>query len=307
METLQSAFDAFLARYHNQNSRDAMAYDVGDAVAWLGAGKAVGDLHRLDVARYVSACIVSPDKNYLPNTMRTKLKRLVVFLNWLHNNKLTEDKLSGIIELPPEEDHDARERAYTDDECDQLIAYAAGETVHSGRRLRDLALFVFCYDTGARVASLARLRRGDISLPDQAVVLYNTKRRRKYKAKFGDYCADVLREWFDVLPNDPECFLWNARQPGQSMTPHSISQVAGRACDVLGIERNGIHGFRRAVGIRMVDAGQSLEYVADVLNDSVQIAAKHYAPKDIPAAKEAAQRLAYVPEAQRKLRKFNAG
>lgn len=303
-ETLSSALDAFLAQYHNPNSRRSMRRDLLPAVEWLGAGKRVSDLHRLDVARYIGACITNPDKGYALNTMRTKLKMLATFLNWLHKNKLTADKLSEVIHLPPEPESDARERAYTDEECDQLIRWAAGETIHTGRRLRDLALFVFCYDTGARVGSLVRVQRKDVDLISGVATLWNTKRGRYYKVALGDYAVSVLREWFELLPNDPAAYLWNSRQPGKKMGDHSISQVPGRACDVLGIERHGIHGFRRAVGVRMVDAGESLEFVADVLNDSVQVTSKHYAPKDIPAAKRAARRLAYVPEAERKLRRF---
>ena len=101
-----------------------------------------------------------------------------------------------------------------------------------------------------------------------------------------------------------EAFLGKYHNP---KTRKGMERDVGRACDVLGIDRHGVHGFRRAVGVRMIDAGESVEYVADVLNDSVQVATKHYSPRTIPAAKEAAKKLSYVPPHRRKVRRFDAG
>lgn len=308
--TLAEVLEAFLGQYHNASTRKGYRRDLSKAVEWLGPQKRVGELARLDVARYVGT-ITAPDANagrpYKPNTARGKLKTLNTFLTWCHKQGLTAETLSDMVRLPSEPESDARLRAYTPEQVDALIAYAEGLTPHSGRRLRDLALFLFAHDTGARVGSLVKVTRGDVDLRGQVVTLYNTKRRRWYSATFGGYTAGVLREWFHVLPDVPGAYLFNSRQPGQPMSAASISQIPGRACDLLGIPRQGVHGFRRAVGVRMVDAGFSGEFVADVLNDSVEVVNKHYSPREIPAAKEAARRLAYMPPGRRKVRRFKSG
>jgi integrase len=308
--TLYDAAQAFLARYSNPTTRKGFERDLMQAVRWLGGDKLLSELHRLDIARYAGTITASDANNgspYSPNTQRTKLKVLVTFLNWSYKHGLVTDKLSEIVQLPREPIADARDKAYTEAEIDKLIEYAEGRTVHSGRRLRDLALFLFCHDTGARVGSLAKMQRRHVDLINREATLWNTKRSRWYKVAFGVYTAQVMGEWFDVLPSAPTAYLWNSRSPGASMKPAALSQIPGRACDLLGIERHGVHGFRRGLGVRMVDAGVSIEYVADILNDSVPVAQKHYAPREIPAAKVTARKLAYQPPKRRKIRRFTAG
>lgn len=306
--TLREVLEAFLGKYSNANTRKSMGRDLYQAVNWMGAEKRIDQLSRIDIARYVGSEITSPTVNggvpYQINTQRTKLKALVTWLNWCHKNKLIDDKLSEVVELPPEPLPDARDKAYSDDEIDRLIMWAAGELPSSRRRLRDLALFLFCHDTGARVSSLTRLQRKHIHMDVMLVELYNSKRRRWFTAVFGEYTAQILAELLETVPGDPEAYLWNTKTPGAPMKAAALSQIPSRACEKLGIQKQGIHGFRRAVGVSAIESGLSVEFLADILNDSVPVAQKHYAPREIPAAKEAARLLTYVPANQRKIRKF---
>lgn len=307
-ETLSAAIHAFLGRYSNPTSRKSVKRDLDQAMGWLGAKRPLRNISRMDVARYIGDVITAPDayqgRPYAVKTQRTKMKVLITFFKWCHKNNFVEDKLSEIINLPREPDTDPRDDAYTPAEVDRLIAYAAGEMPEASRRLRDLALFTFCNDTGARVGSLAQLQRQHIDLKKKMVALYNTKQQRWYAAAFGDYTKSVLIELFHTLPTRPDAYLWHTREPGKLMKRASISQIPGRACDHLGIERHGVHGFRRALGVRMVDHGISIKFIADVLDDSVEVTEKHYSPRHVPAAKEAARDVAYVPPSKRKLRRF---
>jgi integrase len=73
----------------------------------------------------------------------------------------------------------------------------------------------------------------------------------------------------------------------------------------MGVPPKGIHGWRRMFAARMLDEGFSVEYVADILDDDVQTVKRHYAPSHIPAAKEAARAVSYVPPTHRKVRRFD--
>jgi len=148
------------------------------------------------------------------------------------------------------------------------------------------------------------MKRRDVDLEARQAVIQNTKRQQRYMVVFGEYAAGVLARWFAKLPNDPDCFLWNARQPGLYMSPHAISQIPSRACELLKIPKHGIHGFRRAVGVRLADALHPAAYVAGVLNNSEEVAQKHYMPRDLESAHVAAIAVSYVPPSERKLLRF---
>lgn len=307
---LCEVLEAFLGRYSNPKTRKAYKRDLVRAVEWLGPQKYAGDLSRMDVLRYVGT-VTAPDANagkpYKPRTQRGKLKTLITFLKWCEANGFIEDNLAGVVTLPREPESDARLKIYEQSDFDMLIDYAEGRTALAGRRIRDLALFLLAHDTGARAATLARVTRGDVDPVKRSVRLYNKKRERWYMAVFGDYTAGVLHELFDELPGYAGAYLFNARQPGNAMTPESITQVLSRACDAVGIPRRGIHGLRHGLAVRMIDSGHSTEFVADILNDSVEVVNRHYSPRSIPAAKEAAREVAYQPPQRRKIRRFRSG
>lgn len=310
-ETLASALAVYLAEQDNPRTRAVYKNDLKQAVAWLGESKRLADLRKMDIKRYVGAVINCDDCNsgkpYAHNTRITKIKVLSAFLNWCHDMGETGERLADALTIPSPHHEDARAYAYTPEESDLLIAYADGRTPHSKRRLRDLTLFLLAHDTGARRETLAAIQRKHIDLRRGVIRLENMKRGRWYEAAIGSYTAGVLAERLGELPGGVDDYLWHTRQPGEAVRAAALGQVVKRACHKLGITPKGIHGWRRLVAARMLDEGHSVEYVADVLDDDVATIQRHYAPSHIPAAKEAQRAVAYVPPAERKLRKFDAG
>jgi integrase len=308
-ETLMSAIEVYLAEQDNPRTRLVYANALKQAANWLGAEKRLGDLTKMDVKRFVGSVVFCDDCNngkpYALNTRITKLKALSVFLNWCHDLGETEERLAAAIRIPTPGDPDARDSAYTQAESDLLIAYAEGRTSRSARRLRDLTLFLLAHDTGARRETLARIQRKHINLDRGILRLHNVKRRRWYEAAIGSYTAEVLAERLSDLPGRRTDYLWHSRKPGEVMKTASVGQIVKRACLEMGVPPKGIHGWRRMFAARMLDEGFSVEYVADILDDDVQTVKRHYAPSHIPAAKEAARAVSYVPPTHRKVRRFD--
>lgn len=311
-ETLTAVAADFVGRYYNPTSRKSVKRDVDKFVRWAGAEKRIGDLSVTDVDRYISRAILCADCNprggrYKPNTARGKLKILARFLAWCYERGYLADRLQDVVAYPPEPEPETRDNAYTLEEVDRIIAYCAGATPQAARDVLNLALVLLAFDTGGRVASLRRLQRQHVDLDRLEVTYYNTKRKRWYKAAFGRYTANVLREYLATLPGDPTAYLWHRRQPGRQVGQHTLGQIVRRMCHALEIAPKGIHGFRRLLGVRMVDAGESIPYVAAVLDNSEAVARRHYAPREVPAALDAAREVAYVPEHERKVRRFKSG
>jgi len=312
-ETLENAMEGFLGQYVVATTRRTYKRDLRQAIDWLGPKRPLNEVSRLDISRYIGAVINAPDayrgRPYAINTRRTKLKILNTFLRWCHEHAGLKDTLDAVIKLPPEPESDARGKRYTPEEVDLLVAFAAGQTPLARRHLRDLALFLFCHDTGARRKTVSLLQREHIDLDGKSVALWNTKRRRWYVGVLGSYTVQVLREWMADVPDVPTAYLWNTRVRGASMTEESVGQIPYRAIIKLTdagypIEKRGIHGFRHKLAVGAFDDGLSESYVASLLDNSVDVVRKHYAPRGIPAAQDAARRLAYIPEHRRKIRRF---
>jgi len=300
-DSLGHVAEIFLKKY-KPSSRKSLQRDILPMVEFVGPARRLRDIKGLQLVEWVGECVVN--KGYATTTQRTKIKAVKTFFNWCAKHDLVTKNPATMLDLPQEVLPDVRGKAYTPDEADALIAYAAGETTLSGVRLRDWALFAFCHDTGVRVGSLEVMRRRDVDLDRRRAIIQNTKRQQRYVVVFGEYAAGVLRKWFAKLPNDDECYLWNARQPGRYMSPHAISQIPSRACALLGIPKHGIHGFRRAVGVRLADNLQPASYIAGALNNSEEVAQKHYMPRDIESAHLAVEAVAYVRPSARKLVRF---
>lgn len=283
---LGDVIDAYLGKF-KPTSYKTKRRDLLPLRDYIGAKRPVDEIDGFDLLRYAGSQIncdtCNDGKPYANNTRRTKLKTIRIFFNWCYQMKLVKDNPAVMLEVPPEAVSETRDKAFSDEERRLLIDYAEGRTKHSGRRLRDLALFLFCNDTGVRRGSLALMRRRDVDLVARTARCLNTKLRtgsRPYTVHFTEYTARVLGEWFDELPDSQDCYLWSTRPPGAKMSNDSISQITGRACDALGIARRSVHGWRHALGHRMSDAGASPNLVARVLNNSEDVARRYYTPRD---------------------------
>lgn len=296
---LGDVIDAYLGKFKpvSLKSKRRDLYPMRD---YLGAKRPIDEIDGFDLLRYAGSQVncetCNNGKPYAPNTRRTKLKTVRIFFNWCYKVKLIRENPADMLEVPPESLTETRDKAFSEEERRLLIAYAEGETVHSARRLRDLALFLFCNDTGVRRGSLVLMRRGDVDLAGRSARVINTKLRtgdRPYMVHFSEYTARIMGEWFDKLPGDERCYIWNGRPAGAKISVDAISQIIGRACEAVGIPRRAVHGFRHSLGHRMSDAGATPNYVARVLNNSEDVARRYYTPRDDAGAWEIAARLGF--------------
>lgn len=288
--TLAEVVSLYIDGYGNSQTRKTKNRDLQQFLDLVGRDWYVDEVTWMDLRRYagkIGSDDINQGKPYHPNTRRTKLKSVRIFFNWCVKNALIKDNPTNNLQIPPEQVSRTREKAFDRDDIQRLLDYAEGRTTKSGRRLRDLALVLFCHDTGVRRGALARMVRGDVDLDRRTAIVTNTKIKggpRRYVVQFSFYTARVLREWFEVLPEDAACYLWNARTPGKAMSPDAISQVVGRMCDEVGIRRLSVHALRRHVGFRMADAGANENDIANVLDNSPEVAARYYMPHDTETA-----------------------
>lgn len=308
--TLGRAVDVYLRNIRNPNTLKTKKRDLIPFSEYIGVRKPLSKISTFMIEEFTADMIygdaVNGGKPYAQNTIRVKLKTINIFFNHCVKRKLIDVNPMDGVHIPPEQVRDTRDGAFTREERESLILYAAGKTVHTGERLRDLAMFLFCSDCGPRASSLALMQRKHVDLIYNEATLINTKRGgTTYKVQFGWYCATVLRRWFVVLPNDPDAYLWNSRQPGEPVIPHSISQAVSRATEVIGIRKLSVHAFRHALGHTMMDDVGNINYVAKALNNTPEVAQKYYAPNDSEGAMQAMRRLSFRdPDGEENIMQF---
>lgn len=288
--TLAEAVSLYVDGYGNSQTRKTKNRDLQQFCNLVGRDWYLDELSWMDLRRYagkIGSDDINQGRAYNSNTKRTKLRCVRTFFNWCVKSGLIDENPTDQLTIPPEQVSRTREKAFGVHDIQLLLDYAEGRTAKSGRRLRDLAMLLFCHDTGVRRGALARMTRADVDLDNRTAIMVNTKTKggpRRYMVRYSVYTARVLGEWFDVLPDDPACYLWNARKPGERMTPDAISQVVGRMCDAVGIRRLSVHGLRRHVGFRMADAGANENDISNVLDNTPAIAARYYMPNDAETA-----------------------
>ncbi|MEM6280569.1 MAG: tyrosine-type recombinase/integrase [Chloroflexota bacterium] len=316
-EKLSVVAAAYLGKFKSSTLR-SVKRDLMPFIEWVGPAKLVTEVTQFDLLRYAGEKINCDDCNggkgpYANNTRRIKLKAIRIFFNWCEKNGLIEKNASDILEIPPETRSHTRDKAFSDDDVALLVRYAEGEMPNAKgvrrRRLRDLALFLFCHDVGVRRNSLGAIMVEHIDLAAQTVVITDSKSRTgpaRRVVKFGDYTARVLAEWLEKKPGG--FYLWSTRDNSNPMADDSMSQIVGRACDEIGVRRRSIHAFRHGLAHRMLDAKVPPNFVATALGNTEAVVLAYYAPKDDESAWEAAQSVSLPdPDAEKKISRFPDG
>jgi integrase len=274
---------------------------VGRFVAYLGGDqRRVSTLRPYHISEWAADCVFDEAANagqpYAPSTRASMVKAVNAFLSWVHDQGETDVNLSQAVTAPSVSIVDARAKAWTPAESDLLLAYAEGRTTLRGRHLRDLALWLLAYDTGARAGSLAGVQRQHVDMTARVVRLRNTKTSRWYRTTFGRYTSDVVGELLGGLPGDPAVYLFNSRQPGRPISSASISQTTKRARQAgLKVSAKSIHAWRHLLAVRMAEAGATTAQIAAALDDHEDTVRQHYAAEDIHSAAALVASVAYVP------------
>jgi len=205
-------------------------------------------------------------------TIIGKVKCARILFDWL----VEEGEL---VRSPAERLHAPRRpkndlpKAISDRDIRRLASYAAREGL-----VREVALIHCLADTGARVRGIAFLKRSDVSLATGELIV--TEKGAKSRAVYltGAGIA-ALRNWLRVRPCDVNHdYVFTSLRGGARLTGSGIYQALARVARACGVERFNPHAFRHAFAREMLNAGLSLEVVADLMgHSSVSVTADSYA------------------------------
>ena len=131
--------------------------------------------------------------------------------------------------------------------------------------LRDRALLLFLYNTGARAQEAADLRAGHLNLGEHPVVRLHGKGDKWRTCPLWHQTASLLSELLasDIQPHGPEAAVFTAH--GQPLTRYGIYKIVRRHAAGLDDPRTGRrvspHTFRHTAAVHLLEAGVEVNII----------------------------------------------
>jgi site-specific recombinase XerD len=128
-----------------------------------------------------------------------------------------------------------------------LLATCAGNGLTA---LRDKALLLFLLDTGARAAEVCALNTGDVDLMAGAILIRQGKGRKPRTVFMGQKTRRAIRAYLKARRDDSPA-LW-ATDDGGRLTYWGLNLILTRRAKLAGVEKPGLHDFRRAFALNFL-------------------------------------------------------
>ncbi len=193
-------------------------------------------------------------------TVASYYRGLRAFLNWcVRAGHLTANPLAA---MDPPREPEPEPRAVALDDLRALFGAMAARAARGDLvALRDCALFRLVYDCGLRVSEACTLRRRDLDLERQAVIVRKGKGSKYRECFFGCKTRAALGRWLDVFPGME--VLWpslNWQHGIRALTRRGVHLALQRWCARAGVEPFRVHDLRHSYVThalrRGIDAGQ---------------------------------------------------
>jgi type 1 fimbriae regulatory protein FimB/type 1 fimbriae regulatory protein FimE len=169
-----------------------------------------------------------------------------------------------VPKLPPPgrpKNEDVRPREHlTPDEVDRLIAAAAKLGRHGAR---DALMLRMLSNHGLRVSELTGLRRDDLNLDDETMLV---RRLKRGKPSTQPLDGQELRGLRRLLRDSPESVYVFVSERGSRFTRSALEKIIGRAGKEAGFPwKVHPHMLRHACGYKWGDRGKTTREIQDFL------------------------------------------
>jgi integrase/recombinase XerD len=217
------------------------------------------------------------------NHVRTRNQRLAALHTLFEYIATREPEMLGVCQqvaaIPTKRAAPAETHFLERDEIEALLQHLP----RVGRlALRDRALLLFLYNTGARVQEVADLRAGHLNLGDGAVVRLHGKGDKWRTCPLWRQTAMLLAELLDSSNAPPTADTPVFRSSnGQPLTRFGIYKIvrrhAGRLDDTRGGRRVSPHLFRHTAAVHLLEAGVEVNVIRAWLGHADLTTTNHYA------------------------------
>jgi integrase/recombinase XerC len=192
-------------------------------------------------------------------TLHAYYRAIRAWCNWLHQREKIEENPIRLVTEPPR--GKALPRAPRASDL-QALFECLGIMSRFGKwtRVRDLALFSFLYDTGARVGEASALEMPDLTVHYKTACIRGTKTDNDRVVVFEDRTAEELKSWLTarqrIAPTELEAvFVSRHRGNTGPLTPDGMRRSLRGWCEQAKIPRITPHDLRHAYAIHALRAG----------------------------------------------------
>ncbi len=227
------------------------------------------------------------------NHVRTRNQRLAALHTLFDYIAARQPEMLGVCQrvaaIPAKRAAPAETRFLEPDEMEALFRRLPDQ----GRlALRDRTLFVFLYNTGARVQEAADLRAGDLDLGERALVRLHGKGDKWRTCPLWHQTVDLLVELLqpDGRPASPAAPVFTSTT-GEPLTRFGIYKIIRRHAGHLDDERTdrhvSPHTFRHTAAMHLLEAGVEINVIRGWLGHADLTTTNRYAEINTRAKIEA--------------------
>jgi len=213
-------------------------------------GKSIHQLEKIDVQRYIiSLC----DKGLSPQTINGTIKVWRQFYNFINEEKMSDNNpMSDIAELRAEPHV---KPVITREQFFKILSKITPNTFHGSR---NLAMFMFAWETMARLSEFTNLELEDIHLHTKRVSYAtfraeHSKGRRDKISTFSIKTAQQIVNYINVYRRHLPDGLLFCTAYGRPLERRNVERIFERAGNKVGIKRFSPQMVRRSAASIMVE------------------------------------------------------
>ena len=199
------------------------------------------------------------------------------FLKYAYKRNMLKENLSLII--PSAVRHKAVPSVYTPEEVEKVLA-TFDRSTELGKR--DYAISLIAARCGIRACDIAGLKFNDIRKSTSKIHIVQQKTKEPLILPLLDDVCEAIEEYTQNArgSSSNEHIFLNVASGGRPITAGNIYQIVRKAFDKSGIDcrkrRKGPHALRASLATALLNEGNDLPTIQQVLGQSSIRSAKHY-------------------------------
>ncbi len=144
-------------------------------------------------------------------------------------------------------------------------------TIYQKRNaLRDAAVIELLFATGLRISELCSLRKNDIDLFDQTVLVYGKGSKERRIQIGNDDVIKILKEYKKEYESEIEnCNYFFANQSGKKLSDQAVRRMINKYSSIAAIDLHITpHMFRHTFATSLLEADVDIRYIQEMLGHS---------------------------------------
>ncbi len=215
------------------------------------------------------------NKTYKPKTVKRKIASLKAFFSYLEYKDYIEKNPFNKVKTKFREPIILPKTIplYTVETFLATIYKQQKEanTIYQKRNaLRDAAVIELLFATGLRISELCSLRKNDIDLFDQTVLVYGKGSKERRIQIGNDDVIKILKQYKKEYEVEIEnCNYFFANQSGQKLSDQAVRRMINKYSSIAAIDLHITpHMFRHTFATSLLEADVDIRYIQEMLGHS---------------------------------------